>query len=489
MKISFVQHLLPTAEGCHLGHSTIDTLSDDALLCIFDSYRRDSESGGMWPWGDLVHVCQRWRRIIFAFPGCLDLRLGCKSKTDVQAAIDIWPALPLSISATLNVENTDEDDIIGALEHRGRIAGIHLRKFNHSQLKKCVALIEKPFPALKTLYLKADRKTRFVHTGSVALLGGSAPLLQWIHLYGIQFPSLPKLLSSTSDLVRLDLEDIPMTGEGHISPDAMATCLSVLTKLRSLTIVFLEQRPSHYPTDQHPPPSTHTVLPALVDLGLEGPHGYLEDLVGRLDAPLLKSGFLQSYDEPIFDTPRVPQFIHSTKMFKLLGEVKVSFYKGSITTCFCSLISPAVFFLSLPCSGLPSQVTIMERICAQWPPLVSHVGFLKLDDLFIQVEKWWEAVTPWLGFLRLFTAVQTLRLRGTAPVSHVARMLGELEGERATEILPALRIIEVDCSEQRASRILCLLGSFLVAREDLGRPVVVNIGSKFCLPSTAHAFF
>ena len=30
-----------TAEGCDLGRSTIDTLSDDVLLCIFDSYRQE----------------------------------------------------------------------------------------------------------------------------------------------------------------------------------------------------------------------------------------------------------------------------------------------------------------------------------------------------------------------------------------------------------------------------------------------------------------
>jgi len=69
---------------------------------------------------------------------------------------------------------------------------------------------------------------------------------------------------------------------------------------------------SPYQADQRLPPSTHTVLPALVDLCLEGPRGYLEDLVGRVGAPLLKSGYLQFYDEPIFDTPCVPQFIHST---------------------------------------------------------------------------------------------------------------------------------------------------------------------------------
>ena len=108
-----------------------------------------------------------------------------------------------------------------------------------------------------------------------AFLGGSAPFLRSLRLYGIRLSGLPKLLSSTGDLVYLYLERFPMTGKGHIPPDAMTTCLSVLTKLRSLDIAFLNQRSSAYPTDQCPPTLMHTVLPARVELCQEGPHGYL----------------------------------------------------------------------------------------------------------------------------------------------------------------------------------------------------------------------
>ena len=41
---------------------------------------------------------------------------------------------------------------------------------------------------------------------------------------------------------------------------------------------------------QHLPPSTlaPTVLPALTNLSLEGPHEYLENLLTRIDTPLLE---------------------------------------------------------------------------------------------------------------------------------------------------------------------------------------------------------
>ena len=473
-----MRRLLSTAEGCHLGHSTIDSLSDNVLLCIFDFYRQ-GWGPGMFPWDDLVHVCQRWRRVVFAFPGYLDVRLMCKSKKDVQAMLDIWPALPLHFHAILYENETDTS----ALEHRDRMAGIYLGGFDCSQLKKCMALMQEPFPVLKTLNLSswADEEMMLVITDT--FLGGSAPLLQSIHLQGIRFPSLPKFLSSTSDLVKLSLRYIPLTGEGDIPLEAMTTCLSLLTKLRYLTITFPRQTPSPYPTDQHPPSSAHAVLPALTCLRLEGPHKYLEDLVDQVDAPLLTSGNLEFYDEPMFDNPRGPQFIHRTEMFKLLGEIEVHVCRGytlrrtGIDATFHSSIGPAKFSLSFPCSGFPAHCASMKRICAQWPPLVvSRVEVLDLYDDFFEEIKWSEAVmvTPWLVFLRPFTAVQTLRLHSRAEVPpHVAYMLGPLEGGWATEVLPALNTIELDYSGRGASETLCLLKPFLVAREESEFPVIV----------------
>jgi hypothetical protein len=207
--------------------------------------------------------------------------------------------------------------------------------------------------------------------------------------------------------------------------------------------------------------------------------------VARVDAPLLNSGHFEFYDEPTFDTLRVAQFIYRTQMFKLLGGAQVYFHDGrnifkeNIHATFHSLIGPAKFSLSFPCSGLPAQVAIMEQICAQWAPLTSHVELLKLYNSFPDENKEREGLTPWLGFLHSFTAVKTLRLAVKPDVPHVVHILGQLEGERAIEVLPALGAIELDCEEQRASEVLPLLGPFLDARKESGHPVVVNVGSEF----------
>jgi hypothetical protein len=140
-------------------------------------------------------------------------------------------------------------------------------------------------------------------------------------LNGIRFPALPTFLSSASDLVDLTFDGFPTTGSGHISPEAMALSLSVLIRLRSLTICF--KYLSSYLTSQAPPPSTYSVLPALTDITLEGPHGYLDDIVDRIDAPLLDFGYIHFYDEPTFGAPRLAHFIYRTESFKSFGLVDV----------------------------------------------------------------------------------------------------------------------------------------------------------------------
>jgi hypothetical protein len=116
----------------------------------------------------------------------------------------------------------------------------------------------------------------------------------------------------------------------------------------------------------------------------------------------------------------------------------------------------------------------MEQMCGQWPPLVSHVEFLRLHHHSLEEKKQREVITLWLRFLRLFTAVRTLHLHGIGTVSPVAHTLGGLEGRRAAEVLPMPHRINFSCSELGVPEALRLLGSFVVAREESEHPVVVE---------------
>src|SRR5712691_1266567 len=392
-----------------LGSLTIDKLSDDVLLCIFDSYRRISEKiNGLWPWRVLVHTCRRWRNVVFERPGHLNLRLVCKSKTDMKAALDIWPDLPIAIHATFK-DGADEDDTIGVLEDRDRIITITLWNLTQPKLEKCLGLMQKPFPVLTSLDLRIEYD-KVAHVNTEAFLGGSAPRLKRVSLIGIRFSALTTLLSSASELVDLEIGDFPFTSREHISPEAMSTCLSELTRLQSLSIGFRMRPEFTYPRSQHPPPSTlaTTVLPALTKLSLSGPHEYLEDLLTRLDTPLLENGDLKWYDVPDFDNPQVSQFIHRTGMFNSPSVVDLCIHKAPYLRLLSSISPKKEFSLSFSGSGsrLYTEVALMEEFFAGCPPLLSHIEQLTLDH-----SEGWHIqphTAPWLEFLQPFTAVQTL---------------------------------------------------------------------------------
>jgi hypothetical protein len=103
-----------------VGQVAIDKLPDDIFLYIFNVYVNDPYfffKTDMWV--KLVHVCQRWRNLVFGSPQHLNLQLLCTARTQVTKKLDIWPALPISVeeyvSGTLSIDN-----IIAAIKHNDR---------------------------------------------------------------------------------------------------------------------------------------------------------------------------------------------------------------------------------------------------------------------------------------------------------------------------------------------------------------------------------
>ena len=213
---------------------TIGNLPDDVLLEVFVYVaRRHLGPGERYPedeigWRTLVHVCKRWRSVVFSSPPCLDLQLCCTNKRPVKKLLDIWPPLPIYIYAVEKSPLRGVTNILAALKQRNRVRGICIWGVPNSLLKKSVVL--KRFPALTNLNLLSHDEKAPVLPDS--FLGGSAPSLRTTWLEGIPFPGIGKLLLSTTDLVSLSLFDIPHSG--FISPEAMVATLSTLTRLEGL---------------------------------------------------------------------------------------------------------------------------------------------------------------------------------------------------------------------------------------------------------------
>jgi hypothetical protein len=109
---------------------TISVLPDSVLLDIFDFYRARADEDGTFlcMWHRLVHVCQRWRYVVFSHPLRLDLRLYCLPGTRVREMLEIWSPLPIEIWSSLF---EDEDNIIAALEQRNHVCSISLDLTSH----------------------------------------------------------------------------------------------------------------------------------------------------------------------------------------------------------------------------------------------------------------------------------------------------------------------------------------------------------------------
>ena len=117
--------------------TSIGLLPDNVLLEIFDFYVADkglatktkTEARQI-----LIHVCRRWRHIVFGSPRRLDLRLFCTANTPAKDKLDIWPAFPILVNGhvlerideTSNFvsDDSDVDNIVAALKCSDRVCQI-----------------------------------------------------------------------------------------------------------------------------------------------------------------------------------------------------------------------------------------------------------------------------------------------------------------------------------------------------------------------------
>ena len=90
--------------------------------------------------------------------------------------------------------------------HCDPVCAIHLRYPRIPQLERLISAMQGQFLALTYLmlhYLPIRPRRPSARALPVRFLGGHAPRLQTLELHCIPFPALPKLLLSTTDLVRL----------------------------------------------------------------------------------------------------------------------------------------------------------------------------------------------------------------------------------------------------------------------------------------------
>ena len=360
--------------------------------------------------------------------------------------LDVWPSLPLVIQCLDRTQNVD--NIVAVLEHRNRVCHIHIDDISSSHLEKVLVAMQEPFPELIRFKLTLKEKMATIVPDS--FLGGSAPRLRYLYFYGIPFPGLPNLLLSAAHITDLHLSGIPHLG--YFSPDAMATALSTLTSLARLQLEF--QSPLSLPdraTRRLLPPKRF-VLAVLTYFGFKGVGEYLEDLVVRIDAPLLKNLGITFFNQILFDTPHLVQFISRTSALKAPEQARVIFRNLEAVIELSSRVSHhGDLSVIILCKNSDWKVSSLEQVCTWcFPPLST------LEDLYIREDpypqsNWQDNVenSLWLELFQPFTAVKNLYLSEEFGV-RIMPSLENLVGERTAELLPSLRNIfmeSLDTSE------------------------------------------
>ncbi len=449
----------------------IDVLPDDVLLEIFDFYTtyRFEGKAEIDAWQSLVHVCRRWRNVVFGSPRRLNLRLYCTPATPTRDALDVWPALPLIVRDYMTL-STGTDNIIAALGQSNRVCQVDLWHLAGWQLEQVLAEMQVPFPELIDLELSSNGETLSVRVIPDSFLGGSAPLLRSFWLNGIPFPGMPNLFSSANHLVRLCLEDIPHSG--YISPEAMVALLSVLSSLEKLVLQF--QSPQSRPDweTRRPPPSKRSVIPALTYLSFNGVTEYLEDLVIRIDTPQLDGMEIVFFNQIDFDTPRLAQFINRTPKLRK-REARVQFDDDHVNVRLpFGFASPRIVIL---CREPDWQLSAIEQVCNSFLHPLSTTEDLYIEHFYLELVWKNDAIenTVWLQLLLPFTAVKHLYLSKVFTPG-IAAALQELVGGRIMEVLPSLQNIFVEGLESLGP-FQEKIGPFVTARQLSDHPIAISV--------------
>jgi len=171
----------------------------------------------------------------------------------------------------------------------------------------------------------------------------------------------------------------------YTSPEEMATCLSTMPNLESLSIGFRSPQSLHNWRDQPNRlllPLTRVVLPSLTEFKFQVMSEYIEDFVSRIDIPLLDKVDIPFFYQPVFDTPRLHDFLARIEKFKPHSRGGVAFWGSFIE--FELEVELGSLSFAIRCEELGQQVSSMAQLCGSSLHLPSALKRLDIREGFPQ---------------------------------------------------------------------------------------------------------
>ncbi|KAH9992501.1 hypothetical protein BJV74DRAFT_398675 [Russula compacta] len=160
-----------------------------------------------------------------------------------------------------------------------------------------------------------------------------------------------------------------------------------------------------------------------------------------MPCPELNKLRINFFVDPMFNIPRLHEFIARGERMRPLSRAQVTSHSDHIDIFLEDILYDPVK-LSIICRAPDRQSSSMARVCSQLSPLFSLMGLLIIHEYNDGQQRWGNSIDPmqWLELFDAFPAVQDLSIFDElGPL--VAQALQELTGERATQVLPALRCL------------------------------------------------
>ena len=429
-------------------------------------------------------VCRRWRQIIFTSPLGLNLRLYCTYGTPVLKSLYCWPALPIILryEGILNLNRpspspstSDEDNIIAAFRHSGRVSIISLT-VTSTLLEKLSAMgALEPFSELEELCLLPRENQQQLTLPSTFRWGAR---LRTLHSTRITFPSFPQLLSRSQGLVELHLCEIPIAG--YFAPESFANALSGVIQLETLSLHFLSLPPRRSYLQLPPHPGERVALPALSSLKYRGTSKYLDSFVARINAPRLADIDIIFFSQPTMDASQLGRFIGRIEVqTSSLSRVDIETSAHAIFISFTNSsvsAAPLKLLVQISCKQLDWQLSCMAQVCDQFSPFLFRVEELSVNTTQSSSAQDDDAGEQYLSLVRSFNGTRVFRV-GDKLTRDIICALGQAEGE--TTLLPSLRLLHIEQPIEMNEPSWDALLSFINSRS-LYAPVQVNVPLTQC---------
>ena len=502
---------------------SIHVLNDDSLLNIFalcrphqsnedETIDRNTHTlpGEEWShherwWYILTHICQRWRRLIFASAFHLGICLVCTYDTPVADMLAHFPAFPLVVDYADEARGLTGKGggglwcaLLPGPERRDRVRRIRLLIHQPYQWSFVAMLFDGTFPRLEYLFVKLREKSN-ASTSLMLPDTFQAPRLRHLVLTHFGFPLASPILVISVHLVMLSLNMVV-----YCLPNDLLERLSFVPRLETLHIASTFSIPegsSSVPWGQAPPRqtplNTHVILANLHSFVFEGNSAYLKALLPGMTTPLL-GGF-----QAVFFNQKIPP-VSCLLSYKTtaddpdfsFGSAWFRFHHMGVSVCVCPCDGDRKYVFSLQafCQGLNTQLSFVSQLFDGPSPLPASVASLSLDycrPIVLSEPHDDSEGRPihWCNLLRSFRNVEILRVHGELSRDISRSLLLGSEGEPLSRVLlPQLK--ELQCTEMDDSADAGnAFSAFIDARGAAGHPVYLVHATAPVLPPAITGIF